>query len=117
VKLVTSGGYGTPPNISFLHKLLYCWLPADKFLSRTNGVGVSKMQEVRTKYYPSDLSTISPPNQPLSNLNGALLFLSIAQAEFSSNSGYWCDIEIMKYLLTQTRDQIKAEYDKVAKLV
>ena len=47
----------------------------------------------------------------------ALLFLDVAQAEFSSNSGYWCDIAIVKYLLVQTRDQIKEEYGKVATLV
>ena len=74
-------------------------------------------EQVRMKYHPSNLSTIRPPNQPLSNLNSALLFLDVAQAEFSTNSGYWCDIEIVKHLLIQTRDQIKAEYDKVAKLV
>jgi hypothetical protein len=117
VKLVTSGGYGTRRTFPLLHKLLSCWFPADKFLSRTNGVGVSKMRYVRTKCHPSDLSTISPTNQPLSDLNSALLFLGVAQAEFSSNSGHWCDIEIVKDLLVQTRDQIKAEYDKVAELV
>jgi hypothetical protein len=74
-------------------------------------------EQVRTKYHPSNLSTIRPPNQPLSSLNSALLFLDVAQAEFSSNSGYWCDIAIVKYLLVQTRDQIKEEYDKVARLV
>jgi hypothetical protein len=74
-------------------------------------------EQEHTKYHPSNSSTIHPPNQPVSNLNCALLFLNVAQGEFSSNSGYWCDIEIMKYLLTQTRDQIKEEYDKVAKLV
>jgi hypothetical protein len=74
-------------------------------------------EKVRTKDRPSDSSTIHPTNQPLSNLNSALLFLNVAQGEFSSNSDYWCDIEILKYLLTQTRDEIKAEYDKVATLV
>ena len=74
-------------------------------------------EEVSTQYHPSNLSTIRPPNHAGRNLNLALLFLDIAQAEFSSNSGYWCDIEILKYLLTQTRDEIKAEYDKVATLV
>jgi hypothetical protein len=100
-----------------LHTLLSCWLPADTFLSRTNGVGVSKMQQVSTKYHPSHLSTTNPPDQPLSNLNSALMFLNVAQAEFLSNSDYWCHIEIVKHLLAQTRDQINAEYDKVAKLV
>jgi hypothetical protein len=74
-------------------------------------------EEVRTQYHPSNLSTIRLPNQTVRNLNLALLFLDVAQAEFSPNSGYWCDIEIVKHLLIQTRDQIKAEYDKVAKLV
>jgi hypothetical protein len=74
-------------------------------------------EQVRTKYDPSNSSTILYTNQPGRNLNIALLFLDVAQAEFSSNSAYWCDIEIVKYLLIQTRDQIKAEYDKVAKLV
>ena len=74
-------------------------------------------EQVRTMYHPSNLSTISPPSHPVRNLNLALLFLDVAQAEFSSNSGYWCDIEIVKHLLTKTHDQIKAEYDKVAKLV
>jgi len=74
-------------------------------------------EQVRTKYDPSNSSTILYTNQPGRNLNIALLFLDVAQAEFSSNSAYWCDIEIVKYLLIQTRDQIKAESDKVAKLV
>ena len=74
-------------------------------------------EEVRTQNHPSNLSTIRPPNHAGRNLNLALLFLDVAQAEFSSNSGYWCDIEIVKRLLTKTHDQIKAEYDKVAKLV
>ena len=74
-------------------------------------------EQVRTKYDPSNSSTILHTNQPGRNLNIALLFLDVAQAEFSSNSAYWCDIEIVKYLLIQTRDQIKAESDKVAKLV
>ena len=74
-------------------------------------------EQVRTKHHPSNSSTIRPTNQPLSNLNSALLFLNVAQGEFSSNSDYWCDIEILKFLLTQTRDQIEAEYDEAAKLV
>jgi hypothetical protein len=74
-------------------------------------------EQVRTKYHPPHLSTIVQTNQPVGNLNSALLFLDVAQGEFSSNSAYWCDIEIVKHLLIQTRDQIKAEYDKVAKLV
>jgi hypothetical protein len=74
-------------------------------------------EQVRTKYHPSNPSTILQTNQPGRNLSIALLFLDVAQAEFSSNSGYWCDIEIVKHLLIQTRDQIKAKYDKVAKLV
>ena len=74
-------------------------------------------EQVLTKHHPSNSSTIHPPTQLLSNLNSALLFLSVAQGEFSSNSDHWCDIEILKDLLTQTRDQIKAEYDKAAKLV
>jgi hypothetical protein len=74
-------------------------------------------EQVRTKYDPSNSSTILYTNQPGRNLNIALLFLDVAQAEFSSNSAYWCDIEIVKHLLIQTRDQIKAESDKVAKLV
>jgi hypothetical protein len=74
-------------------------------------------EQVRTKYDPSNLSTILQTNQPAGNLNAALLFLDAAQAGFSSNSAYWCDIEIVKHLLIQTRDQIKAKYDKVAKLV
>jgi hypothetical protein len=75
------------------------------------------MQEQVRPNYPSKLSTISPPHQPVRNLNIALLFLDVAQSDFSSNSAYWCDIEIVKHLLTKTRDQIKAECDKVAKLV
>ena len=74
-------------------------------------------EQVCTKYDPSNSSTILYTNQPGRNLNIALLFLDVAQAEFSSNSAYWCDIEIVKHLLIQTRDQIKAESDKVAKLV
>jgi hypothetical protein len=74
-------------------------------------------EQVRTKYDPSNSSTILYTNQPGRNLNIALLFLDVAQAEFSSNSAHWCDIEIVKHLLIQTRDQIKAESDKVAKLV
>jgi hypothetical protein len=74
-------------------------------------------EEVSTQYHPSNLSTIRPPNQTVRNLNLSLLFLDVAQAGFSSNSGHWCDIEIVKHLLIQTRDQIKAEYDKAAKLV
>jgi len=74
-------------------------------------------EEVRTQNHPSNLSTIRPPNHAGRNLNLALLFLDIAQAEFSSNSGYWFDIEIVKHLLIQTHDQIKAEYDRAAKLV
>jgi hypothetical protein len=54
-------------------------------------------EEVGTQYHPSNLSTIRPPNHTVSNLNLALLFLDVAQAEFSSNSGYWCDIEIVRY--------------------
>jgi hypothetical protein len=74
-------------------------------------------EQVRTSSHPSNSFTICPPNQPVRNLKIALLFLDIAQSDFSSNSGYWCDIEIVKHLITQTLDQIKAEYDKVAKLV
>jgi hypothetical protein len=74
-------------------------------------------EEVCTQYHPSNLSTIRPPNQTVRNLTLSLLFLDVAQAEFSSNSAYWCDIEIVKHLLIQTRDQIKVESDKVAKLV
>jgi hypothetical protein len=74
-------------------------------------------EQVGTKYDPSNSSTIFQTNQPGRNLSIALLFLDVAQGEFSSNSRYWCDIEIVKHLLIQTRDQIKAEYDKVAKLV
>jgi hypothetical protein len=74
-------------------------------------------EQVRPKYDPSNSSTILYTNQPGRNLNIALLFLDVAQAEFSSNSAYWCDIEIVKHLLIQTRDQIKVESDKVAKLV
>jgi hypothetical protein len=74
-------------------------------------------EEASTQYHPSNLSTIHPPNHTVRNLNLSLLFLDVAQAEFSFNSGDWCDIEIVKYLLIQTRDQIKAKYDKVAKLV
>jgi hypothetical protein len=76
------------------------------------------MQEQVLTNYPSKLSTISPhTNQPVRNLNIALLFLNVAQSDFSSNSAYWCDIEIVKHLLTKTRGQIKAECDKVAKRV
>jgi hypothetical protein len=74
-------------------------------------------EQVRTKSHPSNPSTILQTSRAGSNLSIALLFLDVAQAEFSSNSGYWCDIEIVKYLLIQTRDQIKAKYDKVARLV
>jgi hypothetical protein len=74
-------------------------------------------EEVRTKYHPSNLSTIRQTNLPAHNLNSALLFLNVAQADFPTNSAYWCDIEIVKHLLIQTRDQIKAEYDKGARLV
>ena len=74
-------------------------------------------EEVCTQYHPSNLSIIRPPNQNVRNLTLSLLFLDVAQSELSSNSGRWCDIEIVKHLLIQTRDQIKAEYDKVAKLV
>ena len=74
-------------------------------------------EQVRMKYHPSNLPTIRPPNETVRNLTLSLLFLDVAQSEFSSNSGHWCDIEIVKHLLIQTRDQIKAEYDKVAKLV
>ena len=73
--------------------------------------------QVSTKYDPSNSSTILHTNQPGRNLNIALLFLDVAQADFSPNSGYWCDIEIVKHLLIQTRDQIGAEYDRLAKLV
>jgi hypothetical protein len=69
-------------------------------------------EQVRTKNHPSNSSTIRPPNQPISNLNGALLFLHVAQAEFSSNSDHGCDIDIITYLLTQTRDAIQTERDK-----
>jgi hypothetical protein len=116
VKSVTSGGYGTPPNFSTSAQLLSFWHLADTLLSRTKRHWSLQMQ-VRTMYHPSNLSTISPPSQPVRNLNLALLSLDVAQAEFSSNSGYWCDIEILKDLLIRTHDQIKAEYDKVAKLV
>jgi hypothetical protein len=76
------------------------------------------MQEaVCTQDHPSNLSTIRPPNQNVRNLTLSLLFLDVAQSEFSTSSVHWCDIEIVKHLLIQTRDQIKAEYDKVAKLV
>jgi hypothetical protein len=74
-------------------------------------------EQVRTKSHRSNPSTKLTKNQPGRNLSIALLFLDVAQAAFSPNSGYWCDIEIVKYLLVQTRDQIKEEYDKVAKLV
>ena len=74
-------------------------------------------EQVRTKSHPSNPSTKLTKNQPGRNLSIALLFLDVAQAEFSSNSEYWCDIEILKHLLIKTRDQIKADYDKVAKLV
>ena len=74
-------------------------------------------EEVCTQYHPSNLSTIRPPNQTVRNLTLSLLFLDVAQSEFSTSSVHWCDIEIVKHLLIQTRDQIKAEYDKVAKLV
>jgi hypothetical protein len=74
-------------------------------------------KDVCTQYHPSNLPTIRPPNETVRNLTLSLLFLDVAQSEFSSNSGRWCDIEIVKHLLIQTRDQIKAEYDKVAKLV
>jgi hypothetical protein len=118
VKSVTSGGYGTPPHFSTSAQLVSSWHLADTLLSRTKRHWSLQMQEeVRTMCHPSNLSTISPPSQPVRNLNLALLFLDVAQAEFSSNSGYWCDIEILKDLLTRTHDQIKAEYDKVAKLV
>jgi hypothetical protein len=73
-------------------------------------------EQVCTKYHPSNLSTILQTNQPAGNSN-TLLFLDVAQARFSFNSAYWCDMEIVKHLLIQTRDEIKAEYDKVAKLV
>jgi hypothetical protein len=73
-------------------------------------------KEVRTKYHPSNLSKIRPPIQHLSNLNSALLFLHVAQDEFSPNSLHWCDIDIISYLLTQTRDAIQTEHDKGAKL-
>jgi hypothetical protein len=76
------------------------------------------MQEkVCTQYHPSNLSAIRPPNQNVRNLTLSLLFLDVAQSELSTSSVHWCDIEIVKHLLNQTRDQIKAEYDKVAKLV
>jgi hypothetical protein len=118
VKSVTSGGYGTPPKFSTFAQLSPCWHLADTLLSRTKRHWSIHMQEeVRTKYHPSSLSTIRQTNLPARNLNIALLFLDVAQADFSTNSGYWCDIEIVKHLLIQTRDQIKAEYDKVAKLV
>lgn len=75
------------------------------------------MQEkVRTKYHPSLSFLIRPPTRHLSNLNSALLFLNVAQEEFPSNSLYWCDIDIVRYLLTQTRDAIQAEHDKGPKL-
>jgi hypothetical protein len=73
-------------------------------------------EQVRTKSHPSNPSTKLPKKNGR-NLSIALLFLDVAQAEFSSNSEYWCDIEILKHLLIKTRDQIKADYDKVAKLV
>jgi hypothetical protein len=68
-------------------------------------------EQVRKKNHPSNSSTFRPPNQ-LSNLNGALLFLHVAQEEFSSNSVHGCDIDIITYLLTQTRDAIQTERDK-----
>jgi hypothetical protein len=73
-------------------------------------------EQVPTKHHLSIASTIRPPNQPISNINSALLFLHVAQEEFSSNSIYWCDIDIITYLLTQTRDAIQTEHDKGAKL-
>jgi hypothetical protein len=69
-------------------------------------------EQVRKKNHPSNSSTFRPPNQPISNLNGALLFLHVAQEEFSSNSVHGCDIDIITYLLTQTRDAIQTERDK-----
>jgi hypothetical protein len=70
------------------------------------------LEKVHTKYPPSLSFPIRPPTQHLSNLNSALLFLNVAQEEFSSNSLYWCDIDIIRYLLTQTRDAIQGEHDK-----
>jgi hypothetical protein len=69
-------------------------------------------EQVRTKNYPSNSSTTHPPNQPISNLNSALLFLRVAQDEFPPNSVYSCDIDIIIYLLTQTRDAIQTKHDK-----
>jgi hypothetical protein len=75
------------------------------------------MQEQgRPKGSPSNPSTIRPANPRISNLNSALLFLYVAQEEFSSNSVIWSDIEVIAYLLTQTRDSIQTEHDKGPKL-
>jgi hypothetical protein len=73
------------------------------------------MQEQgRPKDSPSNPSAIRPVHPRISNLNSALLFLYVAQEEFSSNSVIWCDIDIITYLLTQTRDAIQTAHDKGA---